>query len=436
MRLVCLSHTVDVNTTLEIRPVAKPTSSDAAILAGLVVPAVALSYIIFREPHQAGAGAIRIEILCVLLLAAVLAWRFVRHARGGPVVFLSPAGFRYLRMSADTIPWCAITRVSSRQTGAYRFMTLTLDPQFRTTFRMSLLYRLNAALGASELKVPVHRLNIHLHDLLAAANAYRRAALGAPTASATDTSTAPAVRRQPPGSAWATIGLLLVLVAAFVMEARLAPPGQGAPNLSAVTLARYGGMVRALVLQGEWWRFFTAPLLHAGPGHLFNNALALVLGGIILERRIGWQWLIAIFGFSALAGGAASCLLDGPNVVSVGASGGIVRLFAAVVVLAFREPDAMSRNKLLLVAARLLVPTLLPTRANGSMHVDVAAHLGGAIGSLLMGAIASMLWLAGEGRPRGSGRERRLDWCNTARPGSRCRRLRTFRVPLTGASYR
>ena len=391
---------MDVNTKLEIRPAAKPTSSDASILAGLVVPAVVLSYIIFQAPHQAGAGAIRIEILCVLLLAAFLAWRFVRRARGGPVVFLSPAGFRYLRMSTDTIPWSAITHVSSRQTGAYRFMTLTLDPRFRTAFRMSILYRLNIALGASELSVPVHRLDIRFDDLLAATNAYRNAALGAPTASATDAAAVPAIRRTPPGSAWATMGLLLVLVAAFVLEASLSPPGQGALKLSATTLARYGGLARVLVLQGEWWRFFTAPLLHAGPGHLFNNGLALVLGGIILERRIGWQWFIAIFGFSALAGGAASCLLDGPNVVSVGSSGGIVGLFAVVVVLAFREPDATSRNKLLLVAARLLVPTLLPTRASGSVQVDVAAHFGGAIGGLLMGAVASMMWHAAEGRPR------------------------------------
>lgn len=391
---------MDTNKTLEIKPSGMALLWDASLALGFLLPAVALTIVLSRTPNQSGAGGIRIEVLCLFVLATLLAIRAVRRAGAGPVAFLSTAGFRYRRMSKDTIPWSAITSIASKQQGSYTFMALTLDPHCKNAYRLSPLYRLSAAFGATELNVPLHRLRIAPGDLLAAANAYRTTALELPAPLATEFAAAPTVRPVAQKIPWATIGLLLVLVIAFVIEVQLAPPGQGANKLSAFTLARDGGMARILVLEGQWWRFFTAPLLHVGPGHLFNNALALVLGGVLLERRIGWQWFVAIFGFSALTGGAASCLYDGPLVVSVGASGGIVGLFVAVVVLAFREPEASGRNRLLALAMRLLLPTLIPTRAGSAMHVDIAAHLGGAAGGLVMGAVASAVWLPTEGRPR------------------------------------
>ena len=48
-----------------------------------------------------------------------------------------------------------------------------------------------------------------------------------------------------------------------------------------------GGSFRILAADGDWWRIFTANLLHAGVLHLALNLLSLIAVGPLVERPLG-----------------------------------------------------------------------------------------------------------------------------------------------------
>ncbi len=101
---------------------------------------------------------------------------------------------------------------------------------------------------------------------------------------------------------WVTFTLLAVLIGVFAIENIFAvTPGRGLdPSLA--TLFALGGLSRPAVLSGEWYRLFTAPLLHGGVAHIVGNSIALVLGGWLLERLVGRLWFFAFFVIGALGG--------------------------------------------------------------------------------------------------------------------------------------
>jgi rhomboid protease GluP len=144
---------------------------------------------------------------------------------------------------------------------------------------------------------------------------------------------------------------------------------------------------------GQWTRMLTSTLLHANPSHLFFNGLALFFAKY-LEMEIGAAWYLAIFVLSALGGSALSTLLSASNQVSVGASGAILGLFAAQVVLAyFHFPEGATRTRLANMSWRILIPTLLTLQtAAGTISIDYGAHIGGALTGAIIGAGLSLIW--------------------------------------------
>jgi len=157
------------------------------------------------------------------------------------------------------------------------------------------------------------------------------------------------------------------------------------------TLVRLGGLNRQLVLQNhEWWRLFTATFLHANALHIIFNSIALFFGGLALERAIGSAWLTAIYLASALSGSLASILIQDPRTVSVGASGAIMGVLAAALVVSFLyKPGSGERTKLQEYPAGVLIPSLVPAVSGG---VDIAAHFGGAICGAALGAVFYLIW--------------------------------------------
>jgi rhomboid protease GluP len=81
------------------------------------------------------------------------------------------------------------------------------------------------------------------------------------------------------------------------------------------------------------------------------------------------------------------------NVVSVGASGAIMALLAAGVVVAFRIP-AHHRGKIQGQLLRVLIPSLLPiaTMSGDGGSIDYGAHLGGAVVGVLLGWLLLRTW--------------------------------------------
>jgi len=194
----------------------------------------------------------------------------------------------------------------------------------------------------------------------------------------------------------ATLGLIGVILAVYLCEAVFRIAGSGTlfdPGIA--TLVALGALDKSLVVEGgQWWRLFSAPLLHGGVPHLALNGLALLFAGAALERVVGPIWFAAIFVVGALGGGLASLAINAADLISVGASGAIMGLFAAALVIAYRFPKHSRQRRLMLSGSLgVLIPSLIPL-FDGlfGQRIDFAAHIGGAVAGGIVGATLLGLW--------------------------------------------
>jgi rhomboid protease GluP len=192
--------------------------------------------------------------------------------------------------------------------------------------------------------------------------------------------------------------IILILFAVFwVEQAYPVSPGHGyEPSLR--TIVALGGASRELVLGGgEWWRVFTAPLLHGDLTHILSNCFCLFFAARYLELIAGRAWLGALFVIGGLAGTAFSLAMNPPQIVTVGASGAIMGLLAALFVLSFDNQVVKNTSRMQRITLFLLIPSLLPA-ASGS-HIDVSAHIGGALAGALAGFFLQATWDEKRGAP-------------------------------------
>ena len=141
-----------------------------------------------------------------------------------------------------------------------------------------------------------------------------------------------------------------------------------------------------LVEAGEWWRIFTAALLHANFLHIGFNMYVLWIFGPRLEQQVGSPAFGALYVAAAATGGLFSYLFGPENSVSIGASGAIFGLFGAWLVASWKmrhSPGGRSMfNQLfVLLAINLVFGFVVP-------GIDWRAHLGG----LAAGALIAWLW--------------------------------------------
>jgi rhomboid protease GluP len=200
-----------------------------------------------------------------------------------------------------------------------------------------------------------------------------------------------------------TCGLLAVLVAVFAAEHVFAiGPSSGLLAPSIRTLVALGALNSILVLHDhEWFRLFSATLLHADLVHLLFNGVALYLAGVVLENLVGRAWFLALFIIGALGGSLMSIAINPATTVSVGASGAIMGLLAAAFVSSFRLPTGAQRTQIQFAMLQVLIPSLIPlaTTRTGH-HVDFGAHLGGVLSGALVGVILLKSWRIESPSPR------------------------------------
>jgi len=147
------------------------------------------------------------------------------------------------------------------------------------------------------------------------------------------------------------------------------------------TIVEAGALVRERVLAGEWWRLMSAMFLHGGVDHILGNVIVLYIVGLACEHAFGGARTALVYFTSGVAGGLLS-IAAGPG-PSVGASGAIFGVIAAVVVVLYRYQDRFYvRDKrigfVLLVWAGWQILTGL-----ASPFIDNFAHLGGLAGGAL-----------------------------------------------------
>ena len=191
------------------------------------------------------------------------------------------------------------------------------------------------------------------------------------------------------------MGVLFAAEGAFVVDDAGGFLGPGVR-----TLLAFGGLQYGLTVgDGQWYRLLSAPLLHLDIMHILLNGVALFLAGRLLEPMIGRLWFAAMFVIGGIGGGAMSLAVNAHNIVSVGASGAIMALFAALYVFSFRLGEA-DRKTVQHRALGILIPSLLPLAhgLNGPA-VDYGAHFGGVIAGAIASAALLMVWRKGSALP-------------------------------------
>lgn len=176
---------------------------------------------------------------------------------------------------------------------------------------------------------------------------------------------------------WLTMALLATFVAAFMLEQYVARR-TGHAGVDTVVLVSTGGVSRHLVFSGEVYRLLSAPFLHASSSHLIANGIAFFLVASTLERLLGPAAVFCVFALGGLAGTIASVALNAPNVVSVGASGAIMALLMTLLLASLGMPEGRDRTRVQIRSIWIMLTAVLPTHG-GPVHVDYAAHFGGAL---------------------------------------------------------
>jgi membrane associated rhomboid family serine protease len=185
----------------------------------------------------------------------------------------------------------------------------------------------------------------------------------------------------------ATIGLIAINVIVFLIE--LVGGGAGSLN-GGGTVIHDAGLRGPEIANGDWWRVITGGFLHAGLLHLLLNMYVLYVAGSILEPGIGTPRFLGIYFVSLVAGSLGALIVD-PNTLTVGASGAIFGLMAAVIVVARgRGVEQLATQFGLFVVLNLVLTFSIS-------GISVGGHIGGLIG----GAVAALLVIFVEKRMTG-----------------------------------
>lgn len=148
-------------------------------------------------------------------------------------------------------------------------------------------------------------------------------------------------------------------------------------------LIEYGANLDVLVKNGEYYRLLTSMFLHFGLLHLFFNMYALYIIGPQVESFFGKTKYLIIYLLSGISGSLLSVAFN-VNTVSVGASGAIFGLFGALLYFGYNYRGYLGN-----VIKSQILPVVIINLIFGfiSTGVDVAGHIGGLIGGIIVSSV-------------------------------------------------
>ena len=148
-------------------------------------------------------------------------------------------------------------------------------------------------------------------------------------------------------------------------------------------LIEYGANLDVLVKNGEYYRLLTSMFLHSGLLHLFFNMYALYIIGPQVESFFGKTKYLIIYLLSGISGSLLSVAFN-VNTVSVGASGAIFGLFGALLYFGYNYRGYLGN-----VIKSQILPVVIINLIFGfiSTGVDVAGHIGGLIGGIIVSSV-------------------------------------------------
>ena len=179
-----------------------------------------------------------------------------------------------------------------------------------------------------------------------------------------------------------TIGLILINILVFAVLSI------GGSTLDVAYMMDHGAMFPSYILyKEEYYRLFTCIFLHFGIEHLGANMLSLYIFGERVEGVLGKVKFLILYLVSGLFASCTSLLssyLMGTEIASAGASGAIFGVIGALFVIIIK--DRQRFKELTPARAALMIGYSLFAGITG-VGIDNAAHIGGLIAGLILGAI-------------------------------------------------
>jgi membrane associated rhomboid family serine protease len=198
---------------------------------------------------------------------------------------------------------------------------------------------------------------------------------------------APWVRRE------SSITLTHVLFGAnlAVFVAMMLASGSITEDFPIGVIVPFGANVGVYTLSGQWWRLFTYMFLHGGLLHIAFNMWCLWDLGALCESLYGRWTYLCIYLITGVSAGLASAGWN-PLVASVGASGAIFglagALIASIYLGEFSLPKIAIQGTLRSLAFFVVFNVFFGSMFPG---IDNAAHVGGLVSGLILGALIARI---------------------------------------------
>ena len=200
---------------------------------------------------------------------------------------------------------------------------------------------------------------------------------------------------------WAPVTYALVILS-FSLFTIAISKGAGWNSLGSEVQIGLGSNYAPFTTAGDWWRLFTAALVHFSPIHLLVNMWLLIAIGPILERTFGSFKLAVIAAACACAGNIASVWWN-PTINTGGMSSIIFGGFGAI--LATSTASGNQGAKILLRPFRMplvyVCACLIGLAAIGN-QIDNPAHIAAFLTGIAIGPQQSLLNWCRHGHLQGS----------------------------------
>jgi len=154
-----------------------------------------------------------------------------------------------------------------------------------------------------------------------------------------------------------------------------------------------------VLVQGEYHRLFTAMFMHGGLAHIVFNMYALWAIGQMVEGFFGHTRYLLVYFLGGVLGSIASVVFNGPNVVSVGASGAVFAVFGAQMVFLynhrklFGEMARQQLRQLIIIGAINFAFGIATTFSEEGVNIDNWGHLGGLVGGIIIAYLVGPVFL-------------------------------------------
>jgi rhomboid protease GluP len=177
----------------------------------------------------------------------------------------------------------------------------------------------------------------------------------------------------------ANIAVFIAMTLSLGASMLSSPSGQG--------LVDWGANYGPLTMGGQWWRLLTAVFVHSGLLHIAFNMWCLWDLGRLAESVYG-HWTFAIVYLICGLFASLASLWWNPAVLSVGASGAVFGIAGALIASFYLGEFSLPRSAIAGTLRSLLIfagYNLFFGAVIG--HIDNAAHIGGLIMGLILGAL-------------------------------------------------